>query len=287
MEDNETTRMSDAELRKFFGQMFPDGFAGADVVREIAPAEWKSSPLFACFHPSPEQVLAELLRMHRVSQELRALRCKNTLEEPERPDIAEPTIEQVLAEWEDQPVNLTDEVTSIVGACLWDVFADNHNVVAADGRAVDIGSFRGASAFLDECVTGLNQSWDGGDDYRFYMGSAWISGRADLTPVYRMIFRRLNLLEADWEYVFPQLYLMDLSSLRQAAEEQVGTYSPSEAFAQDQEERQQKIEFEQAQAELEDAHKQARREAMAKPPPATVRAYQQVFDRNPKGWPPC
>jgi hypothetical protein len=163
MEDNETTRMSDAELRKFFGQMFPDGFAGADVVREIAPAEWKSSPLFACFHPSPEQVLAELLRMHRVSQELRALRCKNTLEEPERPDIAEPTIEQVLAEWEDQPVNLTDEVTSIVGACLWDVFADNHNVVAADGRAVDIGSFRGASAFLDECVTGLNQSWDGGD----------------------------------------------------------------------------------------------------------------------------
>jgi len=279
--------MSDAELCKFFGQMFPDGFAGADVVREIAPTEWKSSPLFACFHPSPEQVLAEQLRMRKVSQELSALRCKNTLKKPERPDIAEPTIEQVLADWEDQPVNLNDEVNEIVGECLWDIFSDNHNVVAAEGRSVDIGSFRAASAFLDECVTGSNPQWAGGDVTRFYMGTIWISGRADLMPVYRMIFRRLKLLGADWEYFSPLLHLVDLPAMGRAAQKQEGPYSPSEAFAHDQEERQQQVELEQARAELEDANKQACREAMAKPPPATVRAYQQVFDRNPKGWPPC
>jgi hypothetical protein len=44
-------------LRKFFGQLFPHGFAGADVVQEIALKEWKNSPLCACFNPSPEQAL--------------------------------------------------------------------------------------------------------------------------------------------------------------------------------------------------------------------------------------
>jgi hypothetical protein len=286
MEDDETARMSDAELREFFGQMFPHGFAGADVVREIAPSEWKSSPLFACFHPSPEQVLAELLRMHRVSQELSALSQNITVEEPECPAVVEPTIEQVLAEWDDHPVNLTDEVTEIVGESLWDIFSDNHNVVAADGRVVDIGSFRAASAFLDQYLAGSKIQWDAGHMSRFYMGSIWISGRADLTPVYRMIFRRLKLLGADWEYFSPLLHLVDLSHLSPAAEKKQGPYSPSEAFARDQEERQQQVDLEHARAELEDAHKQARREAMAKPPPATVRAYQQAFDRNPKGWPP-
>lgn len=32
----------------------------------------------------------------------------------------------------------------------WDVFSDNHEVIAADGRVADIGSFRGASAFRAE-----------------------------------------------------------------------------------------------------------------------------------------
>ena len=279
--------MSDAELRKFFGQMFPYGFAGADVVREIAPEGWKNSPLFACFHPSPEQVLVECVLKHRMFQELRARRRKYILEEPESAALPEPTIEEIQADWEERPVNVSDEVTAIVGACLWDVFANNHDVIAADGRAVDIGSFRGASAFLDEFLTGSGKHWDGGDEYRFYMGSVWISGRADLTPVYLMIFRRIKLLGADWEYRFPQMYLLDLAPLRRAGEKQEETYSPSEAFAKNEEERQQQAEFEQARAELEDAHKQACREAMAKPPPATVRAYQHVFDRNPKGWPPC
>jgi hypothetical protein len=286
MEDNHTTRLNGTELRNFFSELFPHGFAGADVVQEIAPEGWKNSRLFACFHPSPEQVLAECVFRHRMFQELRARRRKNALEEPESAAVPEPTIEEILADWEERPVNVTDEVTAIVGACLWDVFADNHNVVAADGRAVDIGSFRGASAFLDEYLTDSDTHWDGGDEFRFYMGSAWISGRANLMPVYRMIFRRLNFLGADWEYAFPQLHLLDLSPLRQAVEIPEESYSPSEAFAKSEEERQQQIEFEQARAELEEATNQARREAMEKPPPATVRAYLEVYGRNPTGWPP-
>jgi hypothetical protein len=42
------------------------------------------------------------------------------------------------------PVNVDEEVTELVGLCLWDVFSDNHEVIAADRRAIDIGSFGGA-----------------------------------------------------------------------------------------------------------------------------------------------
>jgi hypothetical protein len=59
MNEEPANRMSDAELKGFFGRLFPSGFAGPDVLAEIAPAGWEQSPLLACFHPSPEQVFKE------------------------------------------------------------------------------------------------------------------------------------------------------------------------------------------------------------------------------------
>jgi hypothetical protein len=282
-EDSETVRLNDRELHEFFREMFPHGFADVEVVRELAPEGWKNSPLLACFHPSPEQILAEQVQRHRTSQGLRTLRRKKPLKQTEEPASPEPTLAEVLADWEDCPVNILEEVTEIVGRCLWDVFSDNHDIVAADGRKVDIGSFRGASAFLDEYVRGSKRH---GDEYRFYMGTIWISDRADLTPVYRMIFRRLNLLGANWEYDFPKLRLVDLSPLRQALEKQDETYSPSVAFAQDQEEHQRQADLEKVRKDLEEANNQARRKAAEKPPPPTVKAYQEIYGRDPKGWPP-
>ena len=62
MDDWQTTRLTDAELREFFDRLFPQGFSGSDVLAEIAPEGWEKSPLLACFHPSPEQVLKESLQ---------------------------------------------------------------------------------------------------------------------------------------------------------------------------------------------------------------------------------
>src|SRR5260370_38868565 len=42
------------------------------------------------------------------------------------------------------------------------------------------------------------------------MGTIWVAQRADLTPVYRMIFRRLHRRRLDWNYHFPRLYAVDL-----------------------------------------------------------------------------
>ena len=284
MDDGHDKGLTEDELTEFFGRLLPHGFASADVIQEIAPEGWENSPLLACFHPSPAKVLEERLQLHRSSEWLRRT-LKRT--NPENPSVApdpEPTMEQVLADWQEEPINILEEVTEIVGRCLWDVFSDNQKVIAADGRLVDIGSFRGASIFLGDYVASPNAPWRRGDEYRFYMGSVLICWRADLTPVYRMIFRRLKLLGADWQYHFPQVYLVELSP-RQATEQPNSTYSPSEAFGKEQE-RERQAELQRARNELEKVQKEARRKAMDKAPPDIVRAYQAIYGRDPNGWPP-
>ena len=106
----------------------------------------------------------------------------------EREPEPEPTLDEIRNEYRAETVDVQEEVTELVGLCLWDVFSDNHDVTAADGRVVDIGSFRGAGAFLDGHLTRGQERWSSEGGYmRFYMGTIWISRRADLTPVYTMI----------------------------------------------------------------------------------------------------
>ena len=287
MNYEQAQRLTGAELKYFFDRLFPHGFAGTDVLAEIAPEGWEQSPLLACFHPAAEQVFKERVQIHRNIEELVRSRRER---EPENPKLApkpEPTLEEVRADWQEKPIAVSEEVTELVALCLWDVFSDNHEVIAADGRVADIGSFRGAARFLVEYLTGPNDDLWSMDYCRFYMGTIWISQRADLTPVYVMIFQRLKALGADWEYHFPQLGIVDLSPLREALEKQKPEeYSPSEAFGKEQEERERQAELERFRAELAEGHAQARRDAMDHPPPATVRAYQAVYGRDPKGWPP-
>jgi len=287
-EDWQSKRLADAELKAFFDALFPQGFAGADVLAEIAPHGWEHSPLLACFHPSPEQVFEETLQIHRNVERLMRARRER---EPDNPKLAsrpEPTLEEILADWKDEPVNVAEEVTSLVGRCVWDVFSDNHEVIAADGRIVDLGSFRGSAAFIVEYLRGPSEDMFSMDYCEFYMGTIWLSGRADLAPVYRMIFRRLQALGADWEYHFPEIGIVDLRPLKEALEpKKPEDYSPSEAFAKEQEDRERDEEIERARADLAEGNAQARRAALDRPPPATVRAYQEIFGREPKGWPPA
>jgi hypothetical protein len=286
MWNDDPNRLSDAELKAFFDRLFPHGFAGADVMEEVAPEGWEKSPLLACFHPSVEQVFKERIQFHQNLENMSRLRQKRGPDIPPPSRQPQPALEQVRSEWKETPINSMEEVTQLVGTCLWDIFSDNHEVIAADGRIVDIGSFRGASAFLDEFISGESGAWECGDEYRFYMGSWWISQRADLTSVYSMIFRRLKSLAADWVYHFPELHLVDLSPLRKKLE-RPEEYSPSKAFEDEQKELARQAELEKARAELAEIHEQSRREALDRPPPTTVRAYQEVFGGDPRGWPPA
>src|SRR5439155_7839637 len=100
MDVRENDRLTDAELHAFFDRLFPQDFAGSDVLAEIAPVGWEQSPLLACFHPSGEQAYEEAVQFHRNLESLRSLR--------RRPDGSahathvvrpEPTLEEIRSEY--------------------------------------------------------------------------------------------------------------------------------------------------------------------------------------------
>jgi hypothetical protein len=284
MDERQDKRLTDRELHALFDRLWPHGFAGSDVLAEIAPEGWERSPLLACFHPAVEQLFEERLRMHRNLEHLRLLgrRREGAAALEPRP---EPTLEDVRREYEPSPVNQDNEAIELVGMCLWDIFSDNHDVIAADGRLADIGSFRGAGAFLAEYLTRDQAGWRDGDYMRFYMGTIWINRRADLMPVYAMIFRRLKAVGADWVYHFPEIGIVELARADDV-DKTGAAYSVSQAAVAELEAQQRRAEVEQFRAELREANARAREEAMDRPPPATVRAYRQVYGRDPRGWPP-
>lgn len=286
MEDRQNEPFTDAELHAFFDRLFPNGFAGPDVLAELAPDGWERSPLLACFHPSVEQKYAERSQFHEAVQSLRnARRSRRGTADADEAQPAPPTLEDVRRDHQPTPVNVDEEVTELVGLSLWDVFSDNHEVIAADRRAIDIGSFRGAGAFLDEHLTRDEDGWHRDDYMRFYLGTIWISRRANLAPVYAMIFRRLRALGGDWVFHFPQLYMTEL----QPAEPRGGqpaTYSVSESALAELKAQKRDAETARFRAEIEEANAQVRDEALDREPPATVRAYREVYRRDPRGWPP-
>lgn len=61
----------------------------------------------------------------------------------------------------------------------------------------------------------------------------------------------------------------------------------SQAAVAELETQQRRAEVERFRAELREANARAREEAMDRPPPATVRAYRQVYGRDPRGGPPA
>jgi hypothetical protein len=284
MDTTGTKRLTDLELDALFDRLFPSGFSGEDVLTEIAPEGWSQSSLLASFHPSVEQLFKERVAIHRNLEEWRqhGPRHASTPTADPRP---EPTLEDVRREYKPSPVIQGEEVTELVGLCLWDTFSDNHDVICGDGRVADIGSFRGASSFLDEYLMRDEEEPRDGDYLRFYMGTFWISRRADLTPVYVMIFRRLMAMGADWVYHFGDIAIVDLTPMNEKDSEEGYSVSHSTVAELDAQRRRRSVE--KLRSDLSKANARAREEAMDRPPPATVRAYRQVYGRNPRGWPPA
>jgi hypothetical protein len=277
--------MSETEAHALFDRMFPLGFSGQDVLDEIAPEGWEQSPLLACFHPSVERVFEERLMFHRNTEGWRQLARKRqgqTIEEQ-----PQPTLEDVRREYKPSPIKVNEEVTELVGMCLWDVFSDNHDVIAADGRVADIGSFRGASGFLDSYLSRDHDGWKREDYLRFYMGTIGISRRADLMPVYAVIFRRLKAMGADWVYHFPELRIVELPSQHDDRAPSAPGYSVSQSAVAELNAQRRRAEVQRLRDELEESNARAREEAMDREPPAIVRAYRQVYGRDPRGWPPA
>jgi len=282
MANFDTDSFSEADLEAEFDRLFPQGFAGPDVLQELAPAGWENSPLLAVFHPSLAQSYEETLRLHR---NVCALRGPND----RRPLPPEPTFDEVARDFRERPVETVREVRELVGQCLWDLFSDGHQVTATDGRVLDLGSFRASGGFLAEILN--RQTGAEHYDYLdFYMGTIWVAQRADLTPVYQMIFRRFQGRRLDWIYHFPKLYAVDLRPLKEALDEKHDpewlNYSPSETLAKEAEAKEQDKNLAELRETLEEGYRESIEEALKGPPQTTVRAYKTIYGCFPRGWPP-
>ena len=132
-------QLNDEEQVRLFDRLFPDRFAGANLMAEIAPKGWSASPLVACFHPSVEQVWREAVAV---------LRNLDSLVRKGAPPRPEPTLDEIRQTYAATPIDPEREACELVAACVWDIFSDNHDVVYADGRSVDLGSFRGTAGFI-------------------------------------------------------------------------------------------------------------------------------------------
>ena len=277
MNDYEVDRYTEDECETLFASLFPQGFAGSDILDDIAPEGWETSPLVAVFHPSVDQVYAETVQIHRNIQSLMR-------HDQERPPKPEPTREAIAREYHPTPVETEREVGELIGLCLWDIFSDNHDVIGPDGRVMDIGSFRGAGGFIADCLK--RQRRGRHYDYLdFYMGTIGVADRADLTPVYAMIFRRLKAHGLDWTYTFPRLHLIDMRPLRDALHADTESRDDQDIFSQDDDEERARA-LAETQASLNTAHREAIEEALDRPLPPTVQAYESVYGHSPKGWPP-
>lgn len=278
MDEREAAFLSLSECADLFDALFPHGFGGADVFAEIAPEGWDHSPLRRIAHPTKEQMLIEARQLHESLLRLRR-------PDDPRPPPPAPTLDDLDdGEPDGDAGDPVREVRELTALCLWDLFSDNHDVMAPDGRVADIGSFRGAAGFLAERLNQeigepMDVPGDGAFDYiDFYMGTNWIRGRADLAPVYRMIFRRLHANGCDWVYHAPVLRLFRFSPSHEPGKD-VPNYDPSRAFGEEQASRD-------LNASLDEANRNTIERLRRGPPPTMVAAYNDVYGCFPKGWPP-
>lgn len=282
-----TESLTEDQCWALFERLFPQGLKDSTLVKELAPEGWNRSPLLLLYHPTAEQVYQEAVQ---IRENLRNLPKQAPLALDEEPPL---TLDAVKRDMIEQAPNPAEECADLLGCCLWDIFSDNHDVVTAEGTLVDLGSFRSTAGFIADFRHRSNHSHedfdDRGDYMEFYMGTMLIRHRADLTPVYELIFRRMQHIGLSWRYVHPRLYAIDLGTLPNQAEDDVAEalrYDPTESFWRERQLTEHRTEQAEIRQSLDDAYRASIGKARVGPPPTTVRAYQLVYGRDPDGWPP-
>jgi hypothetical protein len=210
-----TDKLTEQECWDLFMRLFPHGLDDPGLVQELAPEGWERSALLRVHHPTAEQVFEETLRFQENLARLRG----SSAPPREEPRL---TLDDIGRDQQNEAPHPVEECADLLGRCLWDVFADNHDVTTSLGALVDLGSFRSAAGFIAEFRNRKDlrssRSTDRLDYIDFYLGTAWIGHRADLTPVYKLIFRRMRRLGLDWRYVHPRIMLVDLRPLHELLE---------------------------------------------------------------------
>jgi len=270
-------RLTEKESTRFLEELFPSGLAGSDIKKELVPEGWENSPLKAAFHPSPEQQFEEYIRMSRNLKNLTGKQKSGSKDEEE------PDFEEFCKNLKDHPIQPEQELRELMGLCLWDVFSD-HEILAPDGRVVDLGSQRGTAGFIADWLN-RKQDMNRYSYLDFYLGTVWISNRTDLSPVYRLIFQRIHKAGGDWIYHFPQLYLVRPQNI-DIQNDDMESYDPAKTIAEEIEKKEKEKSSQELQEKIHQLNRKAADEAAQSEPPQIVAAFRDVYGHFPDGWPP-
>lgn len=256
----------------FFENVLPDM---QTLLVTLAPEGWERSPLVRIQHPTPERRYQEALDFYNRRPLFGNVTKSKDDKPPKRSDFQQ----------RDEVIKPIEELRDLYGACLWDIFSDNHEVIGPDGKGYDLGSFRGSAGFIADAFNRRYTDQEKEYDYiDFYMGTIWSGARADLTPVYEWIFRRLYALDCDWIYHFPELGLVRFGKERTEAEDP-SVYDPEEAVKQSIHEKEEST-SEGLGASINRLNREAKEKAREHPPPLIVQAYTNIYGAWPQGWPP-
>lgn len=259
--------LSYEENIRLLDRLFPNGFAGAEIKAELIPQGWEHSSLRFIFHPTAKQSYDEMVQQRKnISEIFKDEKNENDL----------PEFDEFKKEYSEKPIQSEKELWDLMGLCVWDIFSNNHEVIAPDGRIANLGSFRGSGSFIALWIEGREETDERYGYLDFYMGSALVSQRADLSPVYRMIFKRLRTLGFDWSYSFPRVYLFDPSK---GERENPEDYDPLKALTE-------KQESDDLKKELDEIYRESAAKAREGEPPSIVQAYAEAYGELPEGWPP-
>jgi hypothetical protein len=250
-----------------------------ELLQTVAPDGFANSSLTLIFHPTPEQQYEEYCRM---SKNIAGL--QKTLKQ--QADI-KPTIsfEEFIKDLKNEPVDEQYEIVSIFGDCIWNIFSNNHTVFNENAESYDLGSWRGTGRFIADVINKLQLVADKSFDYMdFYMGNIFANERADLTPVYEFIFKKLQAKHLDWQYSFPRMGLFSFNK-EEDVKDNIENYNPAEAVKMQLEKEQQQNEINKLQQNFDDIYKAEYEEARYKKPSPEVMAYYNVYHYYPKGHP--
>ena len=250
-----------------------------ELLQQIAPDGFASSPLVFIFHPTPQQQYKEYCRM---SENLAALQKVAKKEANSEPVLS---FEEFMKEIKTEPVDEQCEIVSIMGDCIWNIFSNNYTVFTGNSESYHLGSWRGSGDFIADVLNSLQLVPGKSFDYMdFYMGGIFSEERANLTPVYEFIFQKLKAKNLDWEYSFPRMGLVSFD--KDDTENDIPeNYNAQEAVEKHIKKEKQQSEINKLQKSFDDLYESEYEEARYKKLPAEVMAYFNVYHHYPKGHP--
>ncbi len=167
---------TDSECNDLLKFIF-DGSVGFYI--EITPNGWANSEFVFFLHPTPQQQYAEYIRMRDNINRL-----------TKKKDVEDKNIEQSDFKQDDLTgLNGMDEFLFLLGLCVYDIFSNNHEVVAPDKKIYDLGSMRGSGRFIADFLNNESKDSKKYDYIDFYMGTIWVSERGTLLPFYEFVFK--------------------------------------------------------------------------------------------------